>query len=79
MSLFDAHDSGRLRFAVAALTIAEVLTGPLQVGNEPLARRYRTVLESWRVVDLDAGIAESAARLRVSLRHWPMPSRPQAP
>lgn len=45
-------------------TIAEILTGPLQAGEEALAKRYRAVLESWRVVDVTGDIAESAARLR---------------
>lgn len=66
--LFEAHAAGRLRFSVTTMTIAEVLTGPLQAGDEALARRYRTILESWQPVALDADIAESAARLRVSLR-----------
>ena len=66
--LFQAHATGRLHFAVTTITITEVLTGPLQAGDEALARRYRAVLESWRVITLDAGIAESAARLRASLR-----------
>ena len=48
--------------------MAEVLTGPLQAADEALARRYRAVLESWQCVELDVGIAESAARLRASLR-----------
>src|SRR2546421_692337 len=39
--------------------------GPL---FEALARRYRAILESWQPVDLDVDIAESAARLRSSLR-----------
>jgi predicted nucleic acid-binding protein len=67
-ALFDAHHASRVRFAVTTVTIAEVLTGPLQAGDEVLARRYRGVLESWHVVDLTADIAESAARLRASLR-----------
>jgi predicted nucleic acid-binding protein len=50
------------------ITVAEVPTGPLQAGDEALARRYRAVLESWQCVELDVGIAESAARLRASLR-----------
>jgi predicted nucleic acid-binding protein len=50
------------------ISIAEVLTGPLGAGNEALAERYRAVLESWYVVDLTAGIAERAARLRANLR-----------
>ena len=66
MPLFVAHDEGRLRFAVTTITVAEVLTGPLQKGNEALSRRYRAVLESWQVIDLDLDIAETAARLRAS-------------
>ena len=68
MPLFEAHAAGRLRFAITTITIAEVLTGPMKTGDEALARRYRALFESWRQVDLDIGIAESAARLRASLR-----------
>jgi predicted nucleic acid-binding protein len=66
--LFDAHGTGRLRFAVTTITIAEVLTGPLQAGDDALAQRYRAILESWQPIALDVDIAESAARLRASLR-----------
>ena len=66
--LFEAHATGRLRFAVTTITIVEVLSGPLRAGNEALARRYRAVLESWQPIELDVDIAESAARLRASLR-----------
>lgn len=66
--LFEAHASGRLRFAVTTITIAEVLTGPLQAGDEALARRYRAILETWQPVELTIDIAESAARLKASLR-----------
>jgi predicted nucleic acid-binding protein len=66
--LFEAHQRGRLRFAVTVITIAEVLTGPLRVGDEALARRYRAMLERWHPIPLDVDIAESAARLRASLR-----------
>lgn len=66
--LFDAHAAGRLRFAVTTVTIAEVLTGPLRLGEEGLALRYRAVLQSWQVVGLDLDIAESAARLRATSR-----------
>lgn len=58
---------GAIRFAVTTIAIAEVLTGPLRTQDEALARRYRAVLESWQVVDLDRDIAESAARLRATL------------
>lgn len=66
--LFEAHRNGEIRFAVTTITLAEVMTGPLQTNDEALARRYRAVLESWQIVDLDSDIAESAARLRASLR-----------
>jgi predicted nucleic acid-binding protein len=66
--IFAAHAAGRLRFAVTTITIAEVLTGPLQAGKDALARRYRSILESWNPIDLDVGIAEMAARLRATLR-----------
>jgi len=66
--LFEAHALGQLRFAVTAITIAEVLTGPLQAGDEPLARRYRATLERWQPVPIDTDIAETAARLRAALR-----------
>jgi len=68
LPLFERQASGEIAFAVATTTIAEVLTGPLSAGEEALARRYRTVMESWQVVDLTADIAESAARFRASLR-----------
>jgi predicted nucleic acid-binding protein len=66
--LFEAHAAGRLRFAVTTITIAEILTGPLRAADEALARRYRAILESWQPIALDTDIAESAARLRESLR-----------
>jgi predicted nucleic acid-binding protein len=66
--LFEAQGTGSIRFAVTTITIAEVLTGPIQAGNDELARRYRAILESWHVVELTSDIAESAARLRASLR-----------
>jgi len=66
--LFEAHASGRLRFAVTTISIAEILTGPLQAGDDALARRYRAILEAWQTIALDVDIAESAARLRASLR-----------
>lgn len=66
--IFESHAAGHVRFAVTTITITEVLTGPLGAGEEMLARRYRSILESWQVIDLDADIAESAARMRVLFR-----------
>lgn len=66
--LFEAHARGEVRFAVTTITIAEVLIGPLRAADEALVRRYRAILETWNPVALDTSIAESAARLRASLR-----------
>jgi predicted nucleic acid-binding protein len=66
--VFEAHDNDLVRLAVTTVTLAEVLTGPLSAGDEVLAERYRSTLKSWFVVDLDAEIAESAARLRSALK-----------
>lgn len=66
--VFEAHAAGHLRFAVTTITIAEVLSGPLRAADEALARRYRAILSSWQPIALDVDLAESAARLRASLR-----------
>jgi predicted nucleic acid-binding protein len=66
--LFEAHGDGRFRLAVTTITLAELMTGPLQSGDEALAERYRTTLESWVVVELSSDIAASAARIRGKLR-----------
>jgi predicted nucleic acid-binding protein len=66
--VFEAHEEGRFRLAITTIAIAEVLTGPLRSGDEALARRYHSTFESWHRVDLNLGIAESAARFRASHR-----------
>lgn len=66
--LFEGQLKGDLQFAISTITLAEVLTGPLASGDEALARRYRALFETWRIVGLDADIAEGAARLRAALR-----------
>ena len=66
--MFDRHAAGEIALAVTTITIAEVLVGPLGAGEEALAKRYRSVLESWQVVELTADIAETAARLRAKLK-----------
>jgi predicted nucleic acid-binding protein len=66
--VFERHETGQVRFAVTTITLAEVLTGPLSVADEALAERYRATLKTWLIVDLDSEIAESAARLRATLK-----------
>jgi predicted nucleic acid-binding protein len=59
---------GACAFVVTTIIIAEVLTGPQQAADDALVRRYRAILEPWRTIALDVDTAESAARLRASLR-----------
>src|SRR5574340_832153 len=66
--LSEPHAAGEIALAVTTVTIAEVLTGPLDKGRQTLAARYRTVLASWQVVALDLDVAERAARLRAAHR-----------
>ncbi|HEY1890505.1 MAG TPA: PIN domain-containing protein [Steroidobacteraceae bacterium] len=69
--VFEAHDEGLVHLAVTTVTLAEVLNGPLSARDEVLTERYRATLKSWFVVDLDAEIAESAARLRAACKLKP--------
>jgi predicted nucleic acid-binding protein len=62
--LFQRHEDGDIDLAVTTVTVAEVLSGPLRMGEEALAKRYRAILETWHVIDFTCDIAESAARLR---------------
>jgi predicted nucleic acid-binding protein len=66
--LFALQAAGEVTFAVTTIAIAEVLAGPFRSHDDARARRYRAVLESWRVVELNADLAEDAARLRASLK-----------
>lgn len=75
--VFDLHAAGAAHFAVTTTTIAEVLTGPFKKGDDALARRYRAVMESWRVVELTASLAEDIARLRAGL-NFKLPDAIQA-
>lgn len=65
--VFEAHATGKLRFAVTTITVCEVLTGPLRCHDEAVVSCYRAVFDSWQIVEFDVDIAESAARLRASL------------
>ena len=58
--VFDRQATGEIVFAVTPIAMAEVLAGPLSMGQEVLAKRYRSVMESWQVVELsvDSGKPE---------------------
>ncbi len=60
-------DAGELKAVSSVVTLAEVLTQPLRLGNLLLAQKYRDVLyrsRNFRLVPIDATIAELAADLR---------------
>lgn len=66
--LFHAAEAGNLQISITAITLAEVLAGPLKAGKDALAERYEGALREglgWRVMDITADIASRAARLRV--------------
>ncbi len=66
--LFEAEARGHLRLAISAITIAEVLSGPLGISDEILTARYRRVLCGWEVHPVDSDIAVVAARFRLAYR-----------
>ena len=64
---FERAQASYYELTISTITLAEVLTGPMRIGNEALARRYRDALTKppvWRVVEVTAAIAERAARIR---------------
>lgn len=66
--LFAAIDDGRFRLAITAITLTEVLTGPIKAGKEALAQRYVAALSQEQgiaVLPVDAALALPIARLRI--------------
>lgn len=58
---------GTWRGVISSLSLAELLQGPLQQGNEALAQCYATVFrdpQSWTVLSADADLVQAAARLQ---------------
>ena len=71
VELFEAVAGGRFTAVASAITLAEVLTGPLSRGDEILAARYQEALcraPGWRVVDVNADVARLAAQVRSRTR-----------
>lgn len=69
--VFEAAAAGTAQVVISTVTLAEVLGGPLRVGNELLAAQYREALTrsaGWTVFSLDIEIAVEAARIRSTYR-----------
>jgi predicted nucleic acid-binding protein len=68
LSLFERIEEGQLQAVVSAVTLSEVLAGPLRHDNEILADRYYQALaanSNWLFVPMNAEISFMAARVRV--------------
>jgi predicted nucleic acid-binding protein len=66
--IFADIESGRIQGLITPITLAEIVSGPLQAGKEALAARYRQALTAsfgWSLRELDADIAILSARLRL--------------
>jgi predicted nucleic acid-binding protein len=64
--LFEAAEKDELRIAISAITLAEVLVGPLKQGRDALAKRYEKALGRFDIVPVTPDISVTAARLRAS-------------
>ena len=63
----DAFQSGTLRAFSSVITLAEVLSKPVETGNIALADQFTAFLRKGkhiRLVEISADIAESAGKLR---------------
>ena len=69
--VFEAADRGEIGIVISAVTLTEILTGPLRVRDEVLVARYREILTSspgWSLWPVDEEIAVSAARFRAEFK-----------
>ncbi len=66
--LFEAAAAGKLSIALSTITLAEVLTGPLKVGQTALAKRYEKALSGYALISVTPSIAALAAQLRARYR-----------
>ena len=65
--LLQGIAQGTWRGVISSLSLAELLQGPLQQGNEALTQRYAAVFrdpQSWTVMPADADLVQAAARLQ---------------
>lgn len=67
LPLFEQIEAGKFRAIVSAVTLAEVLAGPIRHGNEILVDRYYQALTAsshWRLQEMNGEISLMAARIR---------------
>lgn len=66
--LFHAIDQHLLRMVVSAITLAEVLAGPLRHGKLTLAKRYEAALMAHEVLSIGPQHASTAAVFRTQYK-----------
>jgi predicted nucleic acid-binding protein len=69
--VFEAAESGAAQVVISTVALAEVLAGPVRVGNELLTAQYREALTrsaGWQVLPFDVELAVEAARIRAVYR-----------
>lgn len=67
LPVFERIESGTLRGVISTVTLAELLSGPLQNNDEILADRYYQALTNganWQIQAFDAPLSFTAARIR---------------
>ena len=65
--VFEAAERGDLGIVISAITLTEVLTGPLKAGDEVSASRYRVALTrspGWALLPVSEEVAATAAPFR---------------
>jgi len=65
--IVNAFQSGKLNAFASVITLTEVLSKPIEIGDEKLARKFSEFLKYGRnlnLVEISAGVAENAGRLR---------------
>lgn len=69
--LFRRIDGGHAQGFASVVTLAEVLTRPIEQGNEPLQNQYRELLlrsRNFTLLPVTASLAQQAAALRARYR-----------
>ena len=70
--LFERVAQDEISIVISAISLAEVLAGPLSAGNEVLAEQYRVALTEggagWSVHPITSSLAVVAARFRIKHR-----------
>jgi predicted nucleic acid-binding protein len=74
--LLDAIEDGELWGVTSELTVAELLVGPMQIGDDELVRRYQSIIAAGEGIEIpvvNRDILIEAAILRSTVRSLKLP------